>query len=271
MSEQADTSAADFEAGFGNEVAAPAPTETPEPVAAEPTPEPVAEPEPAPEYAQITKTDYDALLAKAAQVDSLKSDIDRSFGKIGEMNRYLQQLQNQTPAGSKVEVPPETMAKLTALNDSFPEIIGPIIEAFSGIKGTGTTTQPTFDPAQFDAQIDARVKPSIEKIDSKVEQIVETRLLTKAHKDWRQVAEGTEFKTWVGKQPAEFVTQLNETWDSDFISDALTKFKNAQQTAKATAAARQKRIEAAVTPRSTGGHAPAGNTDLDEFMAGFNG
>ena len=262
--EVVDTSVEDFNAGFD---------EAPTQAAPEPTPEPevIPEPEPQPEFAQITRNEYEALRAQAAQVDNLKRGIDTSFGKIGGIERVLRELQERTPRGVSVEITDDIVEDMRT---EYPDLAGSTLNAFKKFaeKLTGLGSQaPTIDANVINTMVDQRFNPVLEKVDERVSQAVEKRMLARTHKDWQQVVASQEFKGWAGKQPAEFTTELYNSWDADFIGEAISKFKESRKRSEAQIQSRQKRIEAAVTPRSTGGHAPVSNSELDEFNAGFSG
>ena len=265
--EVVDTQADEFNAGFDE-------TPTQDAPAPQPEPEQTAEPEqqPVPEYAQITRDEYESLRAQASQVDQLKRGIDTSFGKIGGIERVLRELQERTPKGVSVDITDDIVADM---REEYPELAGTTLNAFKKfaekLTGLGGGSTPQFDESAINALIERRVNPALGQVDEMVSQAVEKRLLSKVHKDWPEVVASQEFKAWAGKQPAEFTTELYGSWDADFIGDALTKYKESRKRSEAQIQSRQKRIEAAATPRSAGGHAPVSNSELDEFNAGFSG
>lgn len=88
--EQTNAANAAFDGAFSDEAVAQ--TETPAPEQNEEPNEPEAV---EPEYAQITKADYEQLLSKAAKVDEIQGKIDKSFGSLGQK---IQQLNEQVQA-----------------------------------------------------------------------------------------------------------------------------------------------------------------------------
>jgi len=269
----------DFDAGFTD---APAPpTETPEKqdgqdetsAAAAPAAAPAA-----PEYVQITKEEFEGLKASAAAVEELRTTLtqnsDKAFGKIGGIERLIRELQNTTPAGEAVELSEEDMAEFAA---EYPELATMqrtvFNKALSKIKLRGTGTGEAFDPAKLEEMVAPRIDTALKGVDDRVEYLVESRLLSREHPDWREVVDAGKpdsknaYRTWLATQPAEYQKLVNSTFDSSVISEALTKFKAAEK-AKATASQRQSRIDAAVTPRGVGGHAAAPSED-DDFNEGF--
>lgn len=257
--EVVDTSADDAaaQAAFDAEVGG-APTVTPEPKPAEePKPEVTPEPDPEPviEYAQITKSEYADLMAKANQVD-------KAFGKIGGIERVLQQLQQP----GQVEVNDEDYAALTA---EYPELAKTLIEgqkkALSRIKGSASV-----DPAAVDKIVSERVAQTrMEMIDSTLDLIV--------NGDWKTDRQSEEFVKWEANQPAD----IKALAASDDLRDAarmMRMWKQHKDTPKTPApkpSSRKQQLEAAAaTPKGTGGSIQA-NPNSDEaaqaaFDAQFN-
>ena len=246
------------QAAFDAEVGGGIPTETPEPKPAEEVkPEVKPEPEPAPavEYAQITKAEYADLMAKANQVD-------KAFGKIGGIERVLQQL--QTP-GQAVEVNEEDFAALSA---EFPELAKTLIEsqkkAFARIKGAATV-----DPAVVEKIVSERVeKTRKEMIDSTLDQIVGG--------DWAADRHSEEFKQWEAAQPAE----IQNLAASDDLRDAarMMRMWKAHKDAPKPApvpppkpSSRRQQLEAAAaTPKGTGGSIQANPNSDEAAQAAFD-
>lgn len=272
---------ADFDAGFDGKPGAP--TETPE-TTDKPAEQPAAEAPgaeaaaAAPEYVQITKEQLEQLTASAAAVKDLQATLtansDKAFGKIGGIERLVKDLQASTAAGEVVELSDEDMAEFA---EEYPELANMqrkvLNAALSKIKLRGTGTGEGFDPAKLQEMVTARLDPALKSVDERVEYLVESRLLSREHPDWKEVVDAgnpeskNAYRTWLATQPAEYQKTINETFDSSVLSAALTKFKAAEK-AKATISQRQSRIDAAVAPKGTGGHAEAGSDD-DDFDEGF--
>lgn len=92
------------------------------------------------------------------------------------------------------------------------------------------------------------------------------------HPDWAEVAASPEFQAWKATQSAADQDRLNNSWSPGFIVKSLTAFKASKAKppqADDSQSTRRSLIDAAVTPRGTGGN-PAPNTE-DDFDAGFRG
>lgn len=256
-----------FAAGFnearGDEPPADELAAAPEPQASEDAPETPAAEEPAPQQtliAGLTEEQVKALLLKAGEVDTLAERIEKSFGKFGELNRTIQQLQQQRSGGQL------SAASLKRLSEEFPEMAEMLASDLNeALSGTGGAGQPAFDPDQFDQVLSARVAD----IKIGLEREMEKRLLKREHRDWETVVTSDDFKLWrANVLPAEESERLGNSWDSEFIADKLTEFKAWKGKAAASKENKQKRLEAAVTPRGDAGGPPTLNDD-EAFLAGF--
>jgi hypothetical protein len=266
----------DFNAGFGGEAE---PTETPEPQSAEQVEgesnEP-AEPEVAPEpkIAVLTEDDVRELRGKADQFDKLRRMQDTAFGKIGGIERILSQIQQQTPSGVKVEITDDLVADL---KDDYPEIADAQLKVLKRFAEKLAGAQAAAPAAAQEPRAPA-IDPEILVERAKREMAEET--LDGTHEDWRDVIglpdqnnviPETEFRKWLATQDERYQTRINKAYSPAVIGKAIDDFNAYKSKAAAQASTRKARIEAAVTPRGSGGHAPSRNTDDDEFEAGFRG
>jgi hypothetical protein len=243
------TDDAGFDDGFDN----PSPTVTPE------TQEEAAEETAVPKAPSLDER----LAAAEALIDSLRSSQEKSsstaFGKIGGIERTLQQFQ----AGAQVEIAQEDIDAMRA--DGFESHA----KALEKIRSLRALPGGSTDPAQIDELVQQRIAPAL----TAVEQKFELRLLAKEHPDYKDIDADPAFAQWVATQPEQFRNSLAEAsrvYDSDVVGAAMTKFKAARKPAPSTPnnSTRRSLIEAAVTPRGTGGN-PAATTEDDEFDAGF--
>jgi phage terminase Nu1 subunit (DNA packaging protein) len=246
-----DETDAAFAAGLNNDE----PTETPALV------ETAAEGEPAqeepPKYRQITEDEwnqYSARAAKVDEIDSIKATLEKSlgtaFGKLGGFERTLNEKLSSRSVGNVTleDVPESLRAELPELAEALVAVVNKAAE-----RAPAPTKQEDEVP-----------------IDERINQAVQTALLTNAHEDWRDVVQTDEFKARVAAQPAKVQERLGG-WDAAFVSKFIAEHKAAIAKAKEPKpSARKERIEAAATPRGTGGHAPGPSSD-DQFLAGLRG
>jgi len=266
-----ETEVSGFAAGFADDVTPP-PAETPaEPPAEAPAP---AEPPAAPKYAQITEDEYKALVERAAQIDEIKADttkkLDTAFGKLGDLNRVIAGLQQNTPTGQAIEVSEQDFSELL---EQYPEMTALQIQGLNRVlskfKGTGGIPSE-----QVGALVDQRVKETIGDVSQIVEATVSERLLKKEFGDWRSIVGApddskNEFRQWLKSLPAQRQSELNTTYDSDVISSAIRDFQAAKKKADEIQE-RKSRLAAAVTPRSAPGNAsPIDDDESAGFKAGW--
>lgn len=277
----AESEDAEFSSGFTGEATGVTP-----PPAEAPAEEVAAEAPAAPEYVQVTKAQLDSFLGLSTQIEQIRADsqkkIDTAFGKVGGLERRLQEMQSATPAGYAIEVTDDIVADLV---EEFPELGAKTLGAFkkfaAKLKGTGAQSA-SFDPNA--------VAPLI----TESARSLQRDILSIKHEDWETVvglpdAAGvvpdTEYRKWLAQQPAEAQAKLSGSWDAREIAKSIDSFKAAAKAATERAAkeaadkaaalvakpsARQRTLAAAANaPRGEGGH-PAAPTEDDEFNAGFN-
>ena len=242
-----------FGAGLSDE-----PTETPA-VAQEPEAQQEAEPAPeAPKYRQITEDEWAALETRAAEATALKATLEKvsgtAFGKIGGIERTLQQLQS----GGVGEVSIDDFNKL---REEFPDLAEMLVEGLNGaLKKAPRGQAQAVDFSELESKFNATLA---ERLDAQ-ELAFETRLLSTRHSDWQEVIAAPEFEAWRTAKPIEYQQKLAGR-DSEFIANALTEFKDSRKAASESI--RRSRIAAAETPRGTGGNVAAESED--HFLAGL--
>ena len=262
----ATTAVDDFDAGFkGTE--APVRTEKPEP--AEPPRETVTPPEP--EYVQISAKDWAEVKAAAAKTASYDQQLSKAFGTIGNLQKLVNQFQQQTPTGRKVEIPKDAFA---VMEKDFPELAAQtrsaLEAALSGITGTGANDA---DPAKIESMLASyTAKREIEALED-------------AYPDWREIVGAVDiareqpdpnnaFRKWLATKETTYQARVYGSESAAVISRAIRLFQKETQPAKPAVTprsdARAERIRAAVQPRGDGAAAPASKSDDDDFLAGFN-
>lgn len=267
---------ADLDAGFAGDVGKPTPdgataTGTPP---ADPAPEPAPEATPEPEPA-----DPVALLKQ--QIADLEAkhrkDWDKAYGKVGNLETMLRQLQSQ---GSDIEVTEDIVADLMS---DFPELGAAQLKSFQKFaeKLKGSKAAPV-QPATAAA-------PDAAQIEALVQEQVNTRLRTSAreelaveHEDWETVVglpdEGgrlpdTDYRKWLAAQPKDYQDRINNSWNPRMLAKSITTFKETKKAAPpavkpSAPSPRQERLKAAVVPRGSAGTAPE-PSDQDDFEAGY--
>lgn len=253
--ETVETEDAGFD-GFGTEELTP--TETPvvedkvEEVVEVP-PEPEA---PAPEFMQITKSQFDDLMAKASQVDTLRSMSDKAFGKIGGIERVLTELR-QSPQGQPVQLSEDDFAELKG---EFPELAELQMKGMQRL--LGKLRVPQVDTSAIEQMVGDRVT-------STRSELVDTTLDAIVDGDWKEEAKSEKFASWIEGQSND----IKALGGSDSLRDAaklMRLYKNhrdAPPPAPVTTSSTSRRIAAAVSPKGTNAVTSTNQTEDDAFNA----
>lgn len=203
----------------------------------------------------LSREEIEALINGRAE--SIES---RVFGKIGEFNRTLQQLQQSQPGQTKLEA-----EKLKRLREIDPEFADAIAADLSEALVVGSS-QPAID--------ENAVRNFVGSAMNSLAQEYEAKLLTVAHPDWKEVATSDEFQAWLGKKPAEEQQSFNSTWDSTYLARVFNEYKRglASDEQKTTEKSNRSRLQRSAMPSKNAAPAPAGASasEEDAFLAGFN-
>jgi len=230
-----------FEAGFaaanGDEVIPPA--------------EPEPEPEP-PKMFGYTEDQFKALFEKAQEVDRLKEREAKIFGTLGSLKQAIEARREQPTATAKF-----TKESLKRLYAEYPEMAEMLSQDLSEI----SIPQSAFDPTAVESIVSKQV--------DQVGKTYETKLLTVMHPDWRNVVQTPEFDGWKETLAPKDREVLENGWDAISIGERITAFKEWKSKAAQKTVSNQRRLEAAVTPRTTARSAPV-MTEDDAFLQGFN-
>lgn len=275
-----------FEAGFSG-----APTETPETESKESSEtkqedqkEQQQEKQAEPEHVQITRQEWDALQSKLSEIDTLRSSNDKAFGKIGGIERIIQQFQQQTPSGQQVEITDDDLKELSA---EYPELAQGMLKSLQKIAGKlkGTGGAAPIDPSEIEKIVDARTAAKM-----RPDEQSELEVLHELHPDWHQTiwkdqqagVKQPEFAEWLNTLPKSIARKFENSMDGEYIASKLSQFKawSAEKKAAAAKAEADKqqssktktntRMAAAVQPRSGGATKTQAATTEDEGLnAGF--
>lgn len=207
------------------------------------------------------ESEFKTLLAKAQRVDELEAQIkgnqDKVFGKFGEIQRLINEMK-AAPAGQQIKI---TGEKLKRLSKEFPEMAEMLAEDLGEL--SMTPAQSTFDPSEIRQEFTRKQEESARDYEQK--------LLTIKHPEWKDTTKSEDFALWKGTLPANVKEQLENSWDSTFISQSLTAFSGWQsKSVKSTKERNDKRLAAAVTPSGTPNAGPTVIPDNAGLNAGFN-
>lgn len=239
-----------FEAGFNaTDIEPVAPLEektTPEEPPVEAKQEEETQSEIIPEKRPLTEDDLAAIESKLK--GEFGKNFDRVFGKIGEVSQKLTELQNMREQAAKIS--PKARDRLKVEFPELEEMLFDREEEKETKQEVNQDDERKPEPAKTEDRPDKEVQLT-------VEQLVERRLLKRDHPDWEQVVHTPDFIGWVNKLPAADKEQLRASWDADYVSQKLSEFKAAKNTAAQTTKnqkaaidkSKEDRLAAALTPR----------------------
>jgi hypothetical protein len=254
---------ADLEAGYGDET----PTATPEP-----TPEPVV-PEVKPAEQPV-----DPLKAVLDRLDKFEATSSKLAGHIGGLQRSQNEIHaslaaakaatsavDDAPTQAQVKDAVSNPKKWNSLKEEYPEWADATEEFLDSRIATLKAPQ-AIDPEAIAKIVQEQVAGTTSAMSG---EIVKASLEA-VFPGWED--ERPQIMAWAAKQSDEVKTWVN----SPNIRDAAKLLKLYYQPKPAPAApkdvsTRQQRIEAAVNPRGTGGHAGGGSSALDDMEAGYSG
>lgn len=246
-----------------------APAETPTPPAGTETPTTQEATPPAEEeFVQITKKDFDRIMAALPNAETLPAELAKVNGTIG--NVKTQFLQRQA-AGPALKITDDDFAEM---REEYPELAGQTKAAFErilsrmGAGGTGGT-----------APIDPETLKAAVKEARELELVTE---VSAVHPGWiEEIGKPGDlenpYRKWVASQPEDYQKRLNNTFSPRAIIESLDRWKAAAATPTPTptppakrGADRTDRLKDAV-PLKGGGAAPAPAipTRQDAFQDGY--
>lgn len=228
------------------------------------------------EYVQVSRKDFDRLMAAAEKAETIDGVVNKLNGTIGNVkNDLLHRLQEMTPAGEPVEV---TIEDFEEMNADFEELTKQQVAGLNrvlkkiNLRGTGKPAPAEIDPAKFDEAVHARIeKIAIEELND-------------LHPGWQEIVgapdSDTPFRKWLGEQPEDYRNLITNTQSASVTKRAIDKFQAAEKATKAPPATpparkppvdRRERIAGSVQPRGTGGTppGPSRNTPEQDLQAGF--
>jgi hypothetical protein len=198
----------------------------------------------------------------------------RLYGKFGEVQREIKRLETLAQQSFEQRDQPRQPLNITA--EHFSNMREEFGEDFANALARDLANLPLGNGSQGlgQEQIDALVSQRTEKLQSNFE----TKIVSMQHPDWQDIASSDDFNGWKAQLPAEVQDQLDSTWDSAFVSRALTAYKNdrdlhqknlQEQHEKKLAVekANHKKLQAAVMPKSS---SKLSDDFDDDFEAGFN-
>jgi hypothetical protein len=220
------------------------------PVESEAT-ETVTEPEESPVLAGMTESQIKTLLSKAAMFDefeqSNKQRFDQVFGKIGELNRSLQQ---------KPSAPSEaTVNRLKQIWDE--DSVSALIDALSESRG-----------GVDQAHIEQLIQDRTAEIEARTRQAMEERFMYQLDPEWNTKRASPEYRLWLGTLQPEDADKVVNAANAIEFAGHLKRF-DAWKDAGVKRQQNKDRLAKAVTVQGAPSVTSPKPTSEDAFIAGF--
>lgn len=184
----------------------------------------------------------------------------RLFGKIGEINREVKRLEALAQSSAQ----PREAQPINVTAEMFSNMREEFGEDFANALARDLSQIPLQQQGGIDqTQIDYLLQQKVAQIENNFEM----KLVTREHPDWEQIAQSQDFNGWKNQLPADIQDRLDTTWDSGFISAAISAYKRDKALYQEQQNKKHQKLEAAVMPTSTGGF---DENYEDDFEAGFN-
>lgn len=193
--------------------------------------------------------------------DLFDQNNQRLFGKIGEIIREVKRLDEFT----KSSIQPREAQPIQVTPEMFSTMREEFGEDFAAALAKDLSQIPLsqqangIDQTQIDYLLEQRI--------AQIENNFEIKLVAREHPDWESIAQSQDFDGWKSQLPADIQDRLNTTWDSSFISAAISAYKRDKALHQEQQNKKQDRLEAAVMPTSTKGF---DDDYTDDFEEGFN-
>lgn len=262
---------ADFESGYGS------PTETPAK-----TPDPVKQQVAVPAKAEPVAEPIDPMKVLVDRMDKFEKGHTTLAGNTGRIQAMVKEIHDgmaaaQAATNTGVDAPsqaqmrsasvdPKEWAKLKSEFPEWADATEKFIDARIAYAGGNPADQAKIDKLVADRVAGETAAVRTEMVDSHLDAIVDG--------SWRETTNSPAFGTWLDAQPdgVKALAESNKLTDAAKMLRLFEKSKQAPaipaKPVPPSVSTRQKRLEAAVTPKGTGGHA-AGSSEMDDLEAGY--
>jgi hypothetical protein len=215
-----------------------------------------------PVIGNLKESELVAMLAKLPKIDEIgdmsTKEIQKLYGKIGELNRNLQELQKKGSGGTALNV---AGLQFTKLKENFPELAEMLVEGLSEVQVNGGSGLTLEDVERLSNEKVAGVK-------TELQQEMQVSLLRIQHPDYSEVHKSDEFKVWKQTLPEDEQTKIEESWDAAYLSGVFNKFKDWRKERTQSSQQRKDRLKGALRPKTNAGTVRSGPLSEEEaFLA----
>ena len=217
-------------------------------------------------FAGMTESEIRSLLERASKLGAIEDQLSKAHGKIGELNRTLQQLAtNQQRPAQTASANPDTGADeadvdTSEFDDLFPEF-SPAVE-----RKARKIAQEVLQ--QHQQQNFSQQQPAVDP--TVINQTVALAVMDATRPKWRETVASGDFQKWLELQPEDFRETYNTTWDTSVFSQVIDKYEAARRAATERTTKSKTRLEAAMTPDSRSSRVSHAATEMDAMQAGFD-
>lgn len=215
----------------------------------------------------LKRSELRRLLGNAADVDTLRKQLDKAHGNIGALNRELQQVKAVAPAAAAAPATaPELPPELKQFEEDYPEVA-------AYVKALGINPQqprqeaPPAEPKQPVATGGEGEAPA-----GPDSMAVELAVMDRMHKGWREKVQSQDFSLWLTTQGDEAQQAFGAASSAEDLAAVIGNYDQwaTARTAAADKTAKgQQRLKAAVTPAGNAQRPQAAPTEDDAFRAAF--
>lgn len=207
----------------------------------------------------LKRSELRRLFESAAEVGTLKRQIDKAHGHIGELNRKFQQAAQAPVAKAQAQELPEDIKRF---EEDFPEVA-------QYVRALGVTPQQpqTASPADVQQTAYADAQTAQAGPDPLA---IELAVMDRMHKGWREKLSTQEFNLWLGAQGEQVRQDYEMAQTADAMSAVLGQYDqwaSARSAAAEKVAKGQQRLQRALTPSGNAPRPQEAPTELDAFRA----
>jgi hypothetical protein len=209
----------------------------------------------------LKRSELRRLLSNAADVDSLRKQLDKAHGSIGDLNRRLQQaVPVATPAPQQVrQLPPE----LQQFEQDYPEFA-------AYVKALGITPQSTQEAAPPAEQAHTEATGAQVPVQAGQDAwAVELAVMDRVHKGWREKVVTPDFKLWLARQPDDVRDTYENTMSADELGGIVSKYDTESAARETRQTQGRNRLERALTPSGNAPRPQAAPTEDEAMRAAF--
>jgi len=217
------------------------------------------------EKAQELKLKTDELMSMLAKIPQLEEmstkEIQKVHGKIGELNRTLQELKSKGAGSTAVRL---AEAKFDKLREEYPDLAELLAEDFKGLQLEGPAA---VSDEVINAHVEARVQEQVSVVRDELQKQMQVSLLQIQHPDFQVIKDSDEFKVFLQTLPEEERQKVDETWDAMYLSTVFTNFKSWKNERTKSKEQRQSRLRNALPPKTNTAPVRSGPMTEEEAFA----